>query len=222
MLSRVVARWVLPPLQPTWRGAAPVSRRRRVPSRSRRARGRRPPRRSCGACRASAAWPSRTAESRRPRPTGRPRRACRSRADSATAGVYDLDDGAVLTSEAAVMFPLCCTSVTSTSASRATPSAGCGGGRVRSSRSGHRPGSASGRAGRSLPRTPSLEQMAAVIDCHERLRDRFLFALLASTGMRIGRALGLRHEVVAWERRIEIRAREGTPRLARSKGGRAT
>jgi integrase/recombinase XerD len=54
------------------------------------------------------------------------------------------------------------------------------------------------------------------------MRDRFLFALLASTGMRIGRALGLRHEVVAWERRIEIRAREGTPRLARSKGGRAT
>ena len=44
----------------------------------------------------------------------------------------------------------------------------------------------------SLPRTLSLEQVAAVIDCQERLRDRFLFALLASTGMRIGQALGLR------------------------------
>ncbi len=73
---------------------------------------------------------------------------------------------------------------------------------------------------RSLPRTLSLEQVAAVIDCQERLRDRFLFALLASTGMRIGQALGLRHEdVVAWERRIVIRAREGAPRRARSKGG---
>jgi len=72
----------------------------------------------------------------------------------------------------------------------------------------------------SLPSTLSLEQVAAVIDCQERLRDRFLFALLASTGMRIGQALGLRHEdVVAWERRIVIRAREGAPRRARSKGG---
>jgi integrase len=44
-----------------------------------------------------------------------------------------------------------------------------------------------------LPRTLSLEQVAAVIDAQERLRDRFLFALLASTGMRIGQALGLRH-----------------------------
>ncbi len=72
----------------------------------------------------------------------------------------------------------------------------------------------------ALPRTLSLEQVAAVIDCQERLRDRFLVALLASTGMRIGQALGLRHEdVVAWERRIVIRAREGSPRRARSKGG---
>ena len=76
------------------------------------------------------------------------------------------------------------------------------------------------RERRSLPRTLSLEQVAAVIDCQERLRDRFLFALLASTGMRIGQALGLRHEdVVAWERRIVIRAREDAPRRARSKGG---
>jgi integrase/recombinase XerD len=73
---------------------------------------------------------------------------------------------------------------------------------------------------KSFPKTLSLEQVAAVIDCQERLRDRFLFALLASTGMRIGQALGLRHEdVVAWERRIVIRAREDTPRRARSKGG---
>jgi integrase/recombinase XerD len=73
---------------------------------------------------------------------------------------------------------------------------------------------------KSFPKILSLEQVAAVIDCQERLRDRFLFALLASTGMRIGQALGLRHEdVVAWERRIVIRAREDTPRRARSKSG---
>ena len=73
---------------------------------------------------------------------------------------------------------------------------------------------------RSLPQTLSLEQVAAVIDCQQRLRDRFLFALLASTGVRIGQALGLRHEdVLAWERRIVIRAREDAPRRARSKGG---
>ena len=72
----------------------------------------------------------------------------------------------------------------------------------------------------SRPRTLSLEQVAAVIDCQERLRDRFLFAMLASTGMRIGQALGLRHEdVVAWERRIVIRARADASRRARSKGG---
>jgi integrase/recombinase XerD len=71
-----------------------------------------------------------------------------------------------------------------------------------------------------LPRTLSLEQVAAVIDSQQRLRDRFLFALLASTGMRVGQALGLRHEdIVSWERRIEIVPREGGSGRARSKGG---
>jgi integrase/recombinase XerD len=71
-----------------------------------------------------------------------------------------------------------------------------------------------------LPRALPLEQVAAVIDAQQRLRDRFLFALLASTGMRIGQALGLRHEdVVAWERRIEIVPRPGGRARARSKGG---
>jgi integrase len=66
----------------------------------------------------------------------------------------------------------------------------------------------------------SLEQVAGVIDCQQRLRDRFLFALLASTGMRIGQALGLRHEdIVSWERRIEIVPREGASGRAWSKGG---
>ena len=86
-----------------------------------------------------------------------------------------------------------------------------------------------GRAGRlpevkQLPRTLSLEQVAAVIDSQQRLRDRFLFALLASTGMRIGQALGLRHEdIVSWERRVVIEPREDARSRARSKNrGRAS
>lgn len=73
---------------------------------------------------------------------------------------------------------------------------------------------------KALPKTLTLEQIAAVIDAQTRLRDRFLFELLASTGMRIGQVLGLRHEdIVAWERRIVITARESPDRRARSKGG---
>jgi integrase/recombinase XerD len=104
--------------------------------------------------------------------------------------------------------------------------------RTRGGRGGYKPflhGIAAGRPrGRAvrlperqrLPRTLSLERVAAVIDCQQRLRDRFLFALLASTGMRVGQALGLRHEdVVSWERRIEIVPREDDRSRARSKGG---
>lgn len=72
----------------------------------------------------------------------------------------------------------------------------------------------------ALPKTLTLEQMAAIIDGQERLRDRFFFALLGGSGMRVGQALGLRHEdIVAWERRIAIKAREGAHRRARTKAG---
>lgn len=104
--------------------------------------------------------------------------------------------------------------------------------RTRSGRGGYKPflhgiarSRPRGRAVRlpetkSLPKTLTLEQVAAVIDAQERLRDRFFFALLAGSGMRVGQALGLRHEdVVAWERRIVIVARPGASRRARSKGG---
>ena len=66
------------------------------------------------------------------------------------------------------------------------------------------------REERRLPATLAVEQVAAILAAQTRLRDRFLFALLAGTGMRIGQALGLRHcDVVSQERRIEIVAREG-------------
>lgn len=74
-----------------------------------------------------------------------------------------------------------------------------------------------------LPRVLTLSQLRAIIDAQQRLRDRFLFALLAGTGMRIGQALGLRHEdVVSWERRIELVAREDNANRARGKGGRGS
>jgi integrase/recombinase XerD len=61
------------------------------------------------------------------------------------------------------------------------------------------------RESRRPPRTLSLEQVAAVLEAQRRLRDRFLFALLFGTGMRIGQALGLRHcDFVSHERRVEI------------------
>lgn len=49
------------------------------------------------------------------------------------------------------------------------------------------------KAPRRLPATLSLEQVTAVLAACSRLRDRFLFVLLAETGMRVGQALGLRH-----------------------------
>jgi len=50
------------------------------------------------------------------------------------------------------------------------------------------------RAGRRLPGELSRAEMTKLIDACDRLRDRFLLSLLAGTGLRIGEALGLRHE----------------------------
>ena len=76
------------------------------------------------------------------------------------------------------------------------------------------------REPRRLPATLTLEQVAAVIHGQPRLRDRFLFALLFGTGMRVGQALGLRHEdFVTQERRIEIVAREDNANGAGGKRG---
>jgi integrase len=73
---------------------------------------------------------------------------------------------------------------------------------------------------RRLPQTLSLDQVQQILAVQERLRERFLFALLFATGMRIGQALGLRHEdVVTWERLIRIVPREENANGARAKGG---
>lgn len=49
-------------------------------------------------------------------------------------------------------------------------------------------------AARPRPRVLSAVEAQAILDACEHLRDRLLFALLLDTGMRIGEALGLRHE----------------------------
>lgn len=50
------------------------------------------------------------------------------------------------------------------------------------------------RAERKQPRVLAAGEVQTVLDACERLRDRLLFAVLHDTGMRIGEALGLRHE----------------------------
>lgn len=73
------------------------------------------------------------------------------------------------------------------------------------------------RVPRRLPRTLSEQEVAAILGACDRLRDRFLFTLLAETGMRIGQALGLRHaDVISRRREIVI-----VPRTDNANGARA-
>lgn len=73
------------------------------------------------------------------------------------------------------------------------------------------------RVPRRLPATLSVEDIAVILAACERLRDRFLFALLSETGMRVGQALGLRHEdFVSRQRRVMI-----VPRADNANGARA-
>nr|WP_232532789.1 site-specific integrase [Nesterenkonia alkaliphila] len=64
------------------------------------------------------------------------------------------------------------------------------------------------RAERKLPRVLTTAEAQAILDACDHLRDRFLFAVLFDTGMRIGEALGLRHEdIAAAEAQITVRPR---------------
>ena len=74
------------------------------------------------------------------------------------------------------------------------------------------------RVERHLPATLSVEEIAQILAACDRLRDRFLFALLAETGMRIGQALGLRHsDFVSRERTVMIVPRGDNANGARAK-----
>jgi integrase/recombinase XerD len=71
---------------------------------------------------------------------------------------------------------------------------------------------------RRMPRTLDAEQVVAVLGACERLRDRFLMALLAETGIRIGQALGLRHsDFVSRQRELHIVPRSDNANGARAK-----
>ena len=66
------------------------------------------------------------------------------------------------------------------------------------------------------PRTLTAEQVVAVLAAPVRA-DRFLLALLAETGMRIGQALGLRHaDFVSRAKEVRI-----VPRADNANGARA-
>jgi integrase/recombinase XerD len=82
---------------------------------------------------------------------------------------------------------------------------------------------------RKHPRVLSAAQVQAILDGCDRLRDRLLFAVLHDTGMRIGEALGLRHEDwAAAERTVAVvprtndngaRVKSGQPRTIPTSSG---
>jgi len=73
------------------------------------------------------------------------------------------------------------------------------------------------KVAKRTPRTLSAEQVVTVLAAPQRARDRFLLALLAETGMRIGQALGLRHaDFVSRAKEVHI-----VPRAANANGARA-
>jgi integrase/recombinase XerD len=64
------------------------------------------------------------------------------------------------------------------------------------------------KTSRKLPRVLTAAEVQKILDACDRLRDRLLFAVLYDTGMRIGEALGLRHEdITAAEREVTVRPR---------------
>lgn len=71
---------------------------------------------------------------------------------------------------------------------------------------------------KAAPKTLVAEQVQALLDACGHLRDRFLLALMYETGMRVGQALGLRHEdFVSRQRKVAIVPRSDNPNGARAK-----
>jgi len=71
------------------------------------------------------------------------------------------------------------------------------------------------------PQVLAVVEAQAILDACEHLRDRLLFAVLLDTGVRIGEALGLRHEDVAIaEREVTVVPRDNDNR-ARAKARRS-
>ncbi len=71
---------------------------------------------------------------------------------------------------------------------------------------------------RRAPLTLRADELVAVLAAPERARDRFLLALLAETGMRVGQALGLRHaDFVSRAKEVRIVPRDDNANGARAK-----
>lgn len=69
-----------------------------------------------------------------------------------------------------------------------------------------------------VPKTLKQEEIKKVIASCNNLRDRFLINLLYETGMRIGQALGLKHEdIKSWDNEIHIYYRKNNINQALSK-----
>jgi integrase/recombinase XerD len=77
------------------------------------------------------------------------------------------------------------------------------------------------RAPAPRPHVLAVTEVQAILDACEHLRDRLLFGLLLDCGVRIGEALGLRHEDMAVaERLVGVVPRDNDNR-ARAKSGRS-
>ncbi len=69
-----------------------------------------------------------------------------------------------------------------------------------------------------FPKTLTAGQIKTIIYACKRLRDKFLISLLYESGMRIGQALGLRHEDIhSWDNEIIINPRDDNENSARAK-----
>ena len=78
------------------------------------------------------------------------------------------------------------------------------------------------KASKTLPKVLTVHQVQVVLDACEHLRDRLLFALMLDTGVRVGEALGLRHEDLAIaEKTVTVTLRNNANR-ARAKTGSRT
>lgn len=76
---------------------------------------------------------------------------------------------------------------------------------------------------RRVPKALTPVQLAQIVAAQARLRDRLLFALLGLCGLRIGQALGLRHEdLQPWKRTVALVPRTDNANGARGKGSRGT
>lgn len=70
------------------------------------------------------------------------------------------------------------------------------------------------------PQVLTVSEAQTILDACQHLRDRRLFAVLLDTGMRIGEALGLRHEDLHLAERLVVVMPRRNDNRARAKGGR--